>query len=117
MTSRPYTLLSCSMSMDGFLTAGDRHPLPLSNSADLDRVDDVRSGCDAILVGAETIRNDDPRLLVRSPSRQEHRIARGESPSPAKVTVTGRGTLDRDSRFFTTGSSEKLAYCASAAAV
>jgi 5-amino-6-(5-phosphoribosylamino)uracil reductase len=115
MTSRPYTLLSCSMSIDGFLTGGDRHPLPLSNGADLDRVDEVRAGCDAILVGAETIRNDDPRLLVRALARQERRIASGAAASPAKVTVTGRGALDRSARFFTTGAAEKLVYCPSSA--
>jgi 5-amino-6-(5-phosphoribosylamino)uracil reductase len=103
------------MSMDGFLAAGDRHPLMLSNSADLDRVDEVRAGCDAILVGAETIRADDPRLLVRSAARQERRVAAGASPSPVKVTVTARGALDRNARFLTTGSAEKLVYCPSSA--
>jgi 5-amino-6-(5-phosphoribosylamino)uracil reductase len=115
MTSRPYTLLSCSISMDGYLAGGDHTPLPLSNSADLDRVDDVRAGCDAILVGAETIRNDDPRLLVRSAERQERRVAAGAPPSPAKVTVTARGLLDQHARFFTTGSAERLVYCPSSA--
>ena len=41
----------------------------LSNDADLDRVDAVRADCDAILVGAATVRNDNPRLLVRAPPR------------------------------------------------
>ncbi len=41
----------------------------LSNDADLDRVDEVRAGCDAILVGAATVRNDNPRLVVRDRSR------------------------------------------------
>jgi 5-amino-6-(5-phosphoribosylamino)uracil reductase len=101
--------------MDGFLAGGDHHPLTLSNSADLDRVDEVRAGCDAILVGAETIRADDPRLLVRSAVRRERRIGAGASATPAKVTVTSRGALDRSSRFFTTGSCEKLVYCPSPA--
>ena len=40
--------------------------LLLSNDADFDRVDAVRASCDAILVGAATVRMDNPRLLVRS---------------------------------------------------
>ena len=69
MRERPYTLLSCGISIDGYLDRGTGERLILSNEADLDRVDDVRAGCDAILVGAATIRHDNPRLLVRKPAR------------------------------------------------
>ena len=65
MPDRPYTLLSCGMSIDGYLGSAVQRRLLLSNDADFDRVDAVRADCDAILVGAATVRNDDPRLLVR----------------------------------------------------
>ena len=68
----------------------DRARLLLSNDADFDRVDAVRAACDAILVGAATVRNDNPRLLVRSQARRDERAARGLAPSPIKVTVTER---------------------------
>ena len=113
MAERPYTLLSCAMSLDGYLDGGSDRRLVLSNDADLDRVDQERAACDAIMVGAATVRNDDPRLLVREPGRRDERIARGLKPSPVKVTVTCRGRLDPSSRFFTTGESEKLVYCSS----
>ena len=79
MTERPYTLLSCGISIDGYLDGGTGDRLVLSNEADLDRVDDVRAGCDAILVGAATIRHDNPRLLVRQPARLE----RGRRGTPS----------------------------------
>ena len=110
MPDRPYTVLSCGMSLDGYLDSAGDERLILSNEADLDRVDEVRAGCDAILVGATTVRNDDPRLLVRRPDRQLERVARGLKPSPLKVTVTCRADLDPSGRFFTTGDSEKLVY-------
>jgi 5-amino-6-(5-phosphoribosylamino)uracil reductase len=112
---RPYTLLSCGMSIDGYLddTADER--LMLSNDADFDRVDAVRAGCDAILVGATTIRADNPRLLVRSADRRADRVARGLAPSPLKVTVTSRCDLDPEAKFFTAGDVDKLVYCASPA--
>ncbi len=116
MAERPYTLLSCGISIDGYLDGATDQRLLLSNDADFDRVDDVRAGCDAILVGAATVRNDNPRLLVRTPARQDERVARGLQPSPIKVTVTGRARLDARANFFTTGDSEKLVYCASATA-
>src|SRR5690349_623886 len=109
MPERPYTVLSCCVSLDGYL--GDRTPrLALSNQADFDRVDEVRASCDAIMVGAVTVRTDNPRLLVRSQARRDRRTARGLPPSPIKVTVTERGDLVPDSNFFAAGEIEKLVY-------
>jgi riboflavin-specific deaminase-like protein len=112
MPERPYTLLSCSVSLDGYL--GDQTPrLALSNDADFDRVDEVRASCDAIMVGASTVRTDNPRLVVRSRERREQRRARGLAPSPKKITVTERLDLDARSNFFTAGEAEKLVYTSS----
>ena len=112
MPDRPYTLLSCCVSIDGYIgSAASR--LLLSNEADFDRVDAVRASCDAILVGAETVRVDNPRLLVRSQARREERAARGLPESPMKVTVTRRAELDARADFFRAGDAEKLVYCAS----
>jgi len=112
VSDRPYVLLSCGMSIDGYVddTTGDR--LLLSNEADFDRVDAVRAGCDAILVGAATIRRDDPRLLVREPERVRRRLAGGLPASPVKVTLTERADLDPHAQFFTCGCGDKLVYCA-----
>lgn len=114
MAERPYTLLSCGISIDGYLDSATEKRLLLSNDADLDRVDAVRAGCDAILVGAATVRTDNPRLLVRSQVRQDERVARGLRSSPMKVTVTRRARLDACANFFSTGDTEKLVYCSSA---
>jgi 5-amino-6-(5-phosphoribosylamino)uracil reductase len=104
------------MSLDGYLSGATRERLLLSNEADFDRVDAVRAGCDAILVGAATIRRDDPRLLVRAPDRRAARVARGLPPTPVKVTVTERAELDPCANFFALGDGDKLVYCATAAA-
>ena len=115
MADRPYTLLSCCVSLDGFLAGPTNRRLLLSNDADLDRVDAVRAGCDAILVGAATVRCDNPRLLVRSESRRRARQAAGRSPSPVKVTLTRGGCLDPNADFFTAGDGLKLVYSPDAA--
>ena len=99
------------MSLDGYLAGVGEPRLMLSNAADFDRVDAVRAACDAILVGAETVRKDNPRLLVRSAKRRAERLAVGRPPSPMKVTVTERGHLDPTADFFTAGDCEKLVYC------
>jgi 5-amino-6-(5-phosphoribosylamino)uracil reductase len=113
VADRPYTLLSCGVSIDGYLDSVEVKRLPLSNEADLDRVDSVRAGSDAILVGAVTVRNDNPRLLVRSPARQGARVACGLPPAPMKVTVTASGVLNPCSNFFTAGDVQKFVYAAS----
>jgi 5-amino-6-(5-phosphoribosylamino)uracil reductase len=115
MGERPYTLLSCGVSIDGYLDGATGTRLLLSNDADLDRVDGVRAGCDAILVGASTVRKDNPRLLVRRPARWRDRVARGLQAQPMKVTVSSHAELDACARFFTTGDAEKLVYCTSPA--
>jgi 5-amino-6-(5-phosphoribosylamino)uracil reductase len=113
MRDRPYTLLSCGVSLDGYLDRGSGERLVLSNEADLDRVDQVRAGCDAILVGAQTIRHDNPRLLVRKPGRRARREVEGRQRTPVKVTLTRTAELDPGFDFFATGDCEKLVYCAS----
>ena len=40
--NRPYVTLSCAMSIDGYLDSAAPHRLAMSNSADFDRVDEVR---------------------------------------------------------------------------
>lgn len=115
MPPRPYVLLSCAVSLDGYLDDASAVRLVLSGAEDLDRVDAVRAGCDAVLVGAGTVRRDDPRLLVRSAARREERVRRGLPPSPAKVALTRGGELDPAARFFTAGSggaAAALVYCA-----
>src|SRR5579863_1559874 len=111
---RPYVLLSCATSADGYLDDASPRRLILSGPADLDRVDGVRAGFDAILVGAGTIRADDPRLLIRDPRRRARRAARGLPEDPARVTLTATGDLDPRARFFAPGA-PRLVYCATPA--
>ena len=113
MEPRPYVLLTCTVSIDGCLDDLSGRRLILSTPGHFDRVDELRAGCDAILVGAGTVRKDDPQLVVRSPARRAARQARGLPPTPLKVTITGAGGLPPAARFFTVGEGDKLVYCAS----
>lgn len=78
---QPYVLLSAAVSLDGFLDDTGPERLLLSGPADFDRVDEVRAASDAILIGAGTLRTDNPRLLVNSPS-----AARPASPPGSRST-------------------------------
>ncbi len=130
MPTRPYVLISCAMSVDGRIDDTGPDRLVLSGPADLARVDELRASSDAIVVGANTIRRDDPRLLIRDPQLRARRLATGRPQHPVRVTLTSHGDLDPAARFFavtpgtdrrgtsgtgTPGTGRPLVYCASAA--
>ncbi|MFI9507608.1 RibD family protein [Nocardia sp. NPDC052566] len=113
--TRPYVLLSVAVSLDGYIDDASDERLLLSNAADFDRVDAVRAESDAILVGAETLRRDNPRLLVNSADRRARRIEIGKPEYPLRVTVTASGDLDAELRFWHHGG-DKLVYTTDAGA-
>ncbi|AYF74679.1 deaminase [Nocardia yunnanensis] len=112
---RPHVLLSVAVSIDGYIDDASPDRLLLSNAADFDRVDALRAESDAILVGAETLRRDNPRLLVDNRDRRLHRIASGAPEYPVRVIVTARGDLDPALRLFHSGG-ERLVYTTEAGA-
>jgi riboflavin-specific deaminase-like protein len=107
--ARPFVLLSVATSVDGYIDDNSSDRLVLSNAPDFDRVDEVRANSDAILIGAETMRRDNPRLLVNTEWRQAERVALGKPAFPLKVTVTASGNLDANLKFWHHGG-EKLVY-------
>jgi riboflavin-specific deaminase-like protein len=117
LPTRPYVLISCAMSVDGRIDDTSPERLVLSGPADLARVDELRASCDAIVVGANTIRRDDPRLLIRDPELRIRRRAAGRPEHPVRVTLTSTGDLDPARRFFARqpGGPPPLVYCASPA--
>ncbi len=110
MTRRPHVLLSAAISLDGYLDDATDTRLVLSTEDDWARVDGLRAASDAILVGANTVRADNPRLLVRSPELVRERVAAGRPAQPVKVTLTQSGDLDPAANFFMVGDAEKLVY-------
>jgi 5-amino-6-(5-phosphoribosylamino)uracil reductase len=111
VAKRPFVLLSVAMSADGYIDDCGERPLVLSSPDDLDRVDELRASTDAILVGAATVRADNPRLLVKSAQRRERRVADGLPASPVKVTITASGDLDPQALFFADDGAAKLVFC------
>ena len=107
---RPYVMLKCAMSIDGFIDDSSVNRLILSNDDDFDRVDAIRAECDAIMIGANTLRKDDPTLLIRSPERRKSRRHLGKPENITKVIVTASGRIDAGSRLFEDGESENIIY-------
>lgn len=112
ISERPYVTCSVAMSLDGHIDDRSSERLVLSSQQDLENIDALRAQQDAILVGAGTLRRDNPRLVIRSERERLRRMDAGLSPDPVKVTIGGRTALPPDLNFFQIGDSAKLVYCA-----
>lgn len=101
---------SIALSADGCADDRTPHRLILSTPADWREAMRLRAGCDAILVGAETVRRDNPSLTVRDEALRRMRLAAGRSGDPAKITLTRSLCLDPASNFFTAGDSARIVF-------
>lgn len=103
---------SVATTADGYLDDTSGRRLLVSSPEDMQEVYRLREAYDAILVGAETVRRDNPSLTLRDPAARARRIAHGQRPELAKITLTVSGDLNPTSRFFTEGAGEKIVFSA-----
>ncbi len=108
-------ILSAAVSIDGYLDDASPRRLKLSSAEDWDAVQRLRATCDAILVGAGTVRRDNPSLVIRDVEARARRVAEGMDADIAKVTVTASGNLDPEAVFFREGGGRKIVFAASGA--
>jgi diaminohydroxyphosphoribosylaminopyrimidine deaminase / 5-amino-6-(5-phosphoribosylamino)uracil reductase len=89
VTGAPFVVGKCGMSIDGRLTRRPGESRWITSPAARRHVQQLRAQVDAILVGGETVRQDDPRLTVRG--------IRG-AKQPLRVVWTRTGKLPRKAR-------------------
>jgi 2,5-diamino-6-(ribosylamino)-4(3H)-pyrimidinone 5'-phosphate reductase len=100
---RPYVHINVAATTDGKIDTFERRGAAISSQRDKERVDKLRAGADAVMVGGRTLHNEDPKLTVKSESLRTERLARGLPPNPAKVGVSSRLNLKPDSDFLNAG--------------
>lgn len=88
MTARPFVWVNCAVSADGRLAYAHGRRARLSGPRDLQRVQRLRAESGAILVGAGTVRLDDPSLRVHW-----ELLDRPPGPSPLRVVLAAEGRL------------------------
>ena len=84
---KPFIFINSAISADGKLSTKERKQIRISGKLDFERMDDLRSQVDAVMVGIGTILSDDPSLTVKSPERKAARKAAGKSENPARIIV------------------------------
>src|SRR5207302_1020028 len=65
ITQEPFVVAKCGMSLDGRLAAPPTDSQWITSAQSRRDAQELRATVDAIIVGAETIRQDNPRLTVR----------------------------------------------------
>ena len=100
---RPFVFINVAMTADGKIDTFQRKGAAISSERDKERVDRLRAGADAIMVGGKTLLDEDPRLTVKSEALRLERVASGLSPNPIKVGVVTEARLHPDSQFLNAG--------------
>jgi len=70
VTGEPFVIAKCGMSLDGYLTRPADETRWLTSESSRSHAHQLRALVDAIIVGAETIRRDNPRLTLRGGPRR-----------------------------------------------
>lgn len=95
----PFVIAKWAMSLDGKTATDSGQSKWISSEESREYVQQIRQNVRAILVGAKTVINDDPRLTVRLDSR-----LRGNDGTPLRIILDGSGNVPADARVFATDS-------------
>ena len=111
VSGKPFVTLKLAVSLDGQIAAGGGDSRWITGEAARRRVHRMRSEADAVLVGGETARRDDPLLTARVPGGRDPRrvilTSRPEELGRGKVlrerggqviVAVPKGVLERDLR-------------------
>lgn len=98
VTGQPFVIAKCGMSLDGRLTRPPGEPRWITNVEARRHARALRAEVDAIVVGATTVRTDNPRLTARE-GRQ--------TSQPWRVILTRSGKLPRTTRLFSDAFAER----------
>ena len=89
--SKPYVILSAAISIDGKISTRTNDS-KLSSKEDSIRLHKLRSKVDAILIGKNTLLNDDPLLTVRHT----------KGKNPIRIILDSKGTIPINSKIIKT---------------
>jgi 2,5-diamino-6-(ribosylamino)-4(3H)-pyrimidinone 5'-phosphate reductase len=88
---RPYIIVNMAMSADGKISSVGRRQVRISGAEDRGRVDSLKAGSDAVMVGIGTVLADNPSLTVKSADLQRARVLAGNAENPVRIVVDSQG--------------------------
>lgn len=105
---RPYVVVNVAMSADGKLSTRERQQVKISGAQDFNRVDRLKAGSDAVMVGIGTVLADDPSLTVKGEECRAHRKNRGVDEHPARIVVDSRARIPPEASILHKGSGLRI---------
>ena len=102
VSGRPFVIAKCGMSLDGRLTRPAGEPRWITGRSARRHAHELRARVDAILVGAETVRVDNPRLTLRGMR---------DVRQPWRVVLTRSGKVPRRARLFSDRLASRTLIC------
>lgn len=99
---RPYVFINMATTLDGKVVTGNPKAGFLLSGSEGDRrgMAELRARADAVMIGAGTLRAENPVLQIRYEDLRARRIAEGRPENPRYVAVTNTGRVDPGARMF-----------------
>jgi len=108
LSSRPYVIINVAMSADGKLSTRERRQVKISGNDDFSRVDELKAGCDAIMVGIGTVLADDPSLTIKSDALIRMRREGNRSSHPVRIVVDSLARIPSDAKILYKGEGKRI---------
>jgi len=105
---RPHVVVNVAMSADGKLSTRERRQVKISGAQDFTRVDRLKAGSDAVMVGIGTVLADDPSLTVKGEECRQHRKNRGDTEHPARIVVDSSARTPPGAKVLHTGEGKRI---------
>jgi 2,5-diamino-6-(ribosylamino)-4(3H)-pyrimidinone 5'-phosphate reductase len=96
------------MSADGKLSTRERRQVKISGVQDFNRVDRLKAGSDAVMVGIGTVLADDPSLTVKADECRNNRIKRGVDEHPVRIVVDSHARIPPDAKVLLKGPGKRI---------
>jgi 2,5-diamino-6-(ribosylamino)-4(3H)-pyrimidinone 5'-phosphate reductase len=105
---RPYVIVNVAMSADGKISTRERRQVRISGAQDFTRVDRLKAGCDAVMVGIGTVLADDPSLTVKSEECRKYRRKKGQDDHPVRIVVDSAGRIPPEASILQKGEGKRV---------
>jgi len=90
-TQKPYIVAKFATSLDGRIATRSGHSQWISGEQSRRRAHALRQAVDAIVVGVQSVIDDDPRLTVREPSPHVNQVC-----DPLRIVLDSQGRIPMD---------------------
>jgi len=105
---RPYVIVNIAMSADGKISTRERRQVRISGAQDFTRVDRLKAGCDAVMVGIGTVLADDPSLTVKSEECRNYRRKKGQDDHPVRIVIDSAGRIPPEASILQKGEGKRV---------